>query len=225
VTQSYDFQIDVRSGIGLPARHYIGIAEFDEDGLPLRPEFIKRSTGAVDTTLAVALNPGDTTMVLTSAAGWYSGTDSDYRQFTWWPYTSAMGTTFAPYTYSRNTSVGFPIYPSSSGTWSASAVVGNTITLRAPWPGPGLPAGTPVRNSWVGNFYNYCALANGPLPVMWTTLTCSLTGLRPDTSSMEGNGWNSSVVRSAQPLVLANYGGTGPGNLVEWRDAAFVELP
>jgi hypothetical protein len=225
VTQSYDFQIDVRSGIGLPARHYIGIAEFYEDGLPIQPQFVKRSPGAVDTTLAVALNPGDTTMVLTSAAGWYSGTDSDYRQFTWWPYTSAMGTTFAPYTYSRNTSVGFPIYPSSSGTWSASAVVGNTITLRSAWPGPSLPAGTPVRNSWVCGNYNYCALLFAPMAATWTTYTCTLSGIGSDTTAMSGSSWNSPFVASTKPVVLANYSGTGPGNLVEWRDATFVEVP
>jgi prepilin-type N-terminal cleavage/methylation domain-containing protein len=232
VTKNYEMRIDVRSGddsggqINAGARHYIGFVEFDSDGQRLRPEYTKRSPGAVDTTLAAPLITGQTTMTLTSAAGWYNGTNPWYRLFTWWPYVSPSSVVYAPYTYSRNSSVWLAAYPFSSGTWDTGGVVGNTITLRAPWPGPDLPAGTPIRNSFVGGNYNYCARSYQVVPSAWTTYVCPISGIEP-VDSQPYTGFRSTATTGIQVLVLAGYSGTGssPDHLLRWKDASFVEVP
>src|SRR6476620_6554323 len=47
-----------------------GFASYDKDHLQILPQHVLRFSGATDTTLSAPLNPGDTTIHLTNAAGW-----------------------------------------------------------------------------------------------------------------------------------------------------------
>lgn len=134
---------DDGGNVGTPAATYAGLSFFDESKLPIGPRNISKNPGASDTTLAVDLVPGATTITLTDATGWDNA--SGYlRHFAWWPYTSGSKV-WPPYTYTRNNDVDNAGTPSANGAWAQGAVLGNVIALSSAWTGPTLPAGTPVR--------------------------------------------------------------------------------
>ncbi len=84
-----------------------------------------------------ALNNGDTTMTLVDATGWNNATPDAwyYRSFSWWPYVNTKGYSYPNYTYTRNQSHNRVVSYQTNGTWAAGGVVGNVITLTAPWAG------------------------------------------------------------------------------------------
>ena len=153
-------------------RQYFGVAQYDADQLLINPgHSCKVSSGAVDTTLAVALNPGDTTITLADATGWNNNATVTNNNFAWYGYTNGKGYTYPDYSYTR---LGSSLYSSNStlGCWVAGGISGNVITLRVPWAGPALAAGASVRNcaAFVGS-YNYIALGNALVPNAWTKYT------------------------------------------------------
>ena len=155
------------------AHAYLGVACYDIDGNTVGPEYFMKFAGSTDTTLAAQLNPGDTTVTLTNGTGWTNNANAYNRNFLWWPYVNAKGYTHPNYTYSRNGSTNY----SSNGTlgaWDTSGVSGNVITLRVPWAGPMLPAGTPVSNASKGNSYKYTAASNVEIPATWTAYSGSI---------------------------------------------------
>jgi len=134
---------DDGGNVGTPAGTYAGLSFFDEARLPIGPRHISKNPGASDTTLAVDLVPGATTITLTDATGWDNA--SGYmRHFAWWPYTSGSKL-WPPYTYTRNNDVDNAGTSSVNGAWAQGSVLGNVIALSSAWTGPTLPAGTPVR--------------------------------------------------------------------------------
>lgn len=227
ITESYVVTMMMRSGddaggqIDPTTLHYAGFASYDADLLPIYPSHVLKVAGSSDTTLAAPLAVGATTMTLTDAAGWYSGSSGHSRQFSWWPYTDAQGTTWAPYTYTRNVSQSRPGYPSSptSGTWAEGGVSGNTITLVAPWPGPALPAGTPVRNNRDAGTYVYSLRANQTVPGSWTTYTRTISGVQ--SAGEESTSRFRPGTAYVKLLVLANYTNAGT-NLLRWKNGSFA---
>jgi len=148
-------------------RQYSGVDPRDVDNLSVGTRHSCKYEGSVDTTLAAQLNPGDTTVTLTDATGWYEGSAYSRRHFCWYGYTNAKGYTYPDYTYTRNVSQTF----SSNytlGTWDENAIVGNVITLRVPWAGPTIPAGSAVRNNPDGGTYQYCTMNYLVVPNEWT---------------------------------------------------------
>lgn len=144
-------------------RQYFGIATYDIDGNLITPQFFMKWAGSAQTTLAAPLNPGDTTVTLTSAAGWYNAGTASAKYLGWWPYVNSKGYSYPTYSYTRNISV--------ADAWAAGGIVGNVITLRAPWAGPALAAGTPIANMQSGGTYRYIAGANIIVPNSWTKYT------------------------------------------------------
>jgi len=136
---------------------YLYVSCHDTDGNSVSDVFASRSAGSAQTTLAVALLPGATTITLTDATGW-AGANWYQRQMLWWPwltsdglygYKESTGKINMPYTYTRNVLTG------SNGAWLASGVSGNVITLDpaaypSGWPYAALQAGTPVQCSGGG---------------------------------------------------------------------------
>jgi hypothetical protein len=150
------------------AQHYLGVTPHDADQLAIGSNMYQRQAGATDTTLDVQLNPGDWTMTLANATGWYNGATAFSRHFAWWPYVNAIGYSHAPYTYSRNTSESAGYAP-AVGAWNAGGISGNTVTLSRAWAGPTLAAGTPVANFIFGATYKYCtSMNNSNVPNVWT---------------------------------------------------------
>lgn len=159
---------DIGGGNFNPAnKQFIGLQFYDRDDLRIDAEHSEAVPGSVDTTLALPLNPGDTTITLSSAAGWHNGSTADRRSITWFGYQSSSGYVYPDYTYSRNR---------LHNGWPAGGISGNTITLSSPWAGPALPAGAAVRNSGWGKAFNF--VVNGSIvPNTWTRYEAIFAGL------------------------------------------------
>ena len=199
-------------------RHYFGLVEYDRDFNVVNPYNAFKNAGAADTVLAQALNPGDTTMVVVDASGWNNNSTIFNNNFTWWPYVDSSGYSWPAYTYTRNASRDYSSN-SSLGAWVAGAISGATITLRVPWAGPALPAGTPVRNCNAGNSYLYL-LSNGTLPNAWTEYAARIIGTSAGTPTAEAFRAGTRYVR---PFLITNSGGSAD-NVVRVSCVRFAPL-
>jgi hypothetical protein len=124
-------------------RHYLALRSFDIDGLEISHWHANRVANT-ETTLAAALNPGQTTITLTSSTGWGSSFSGSHALGVW-PYINSLGQTFnVADGYTRN------VYSLSGATRS-----GNVITLASPWSGPALTVGTQVTQQVSGAQYVY----------------------------------------------------------------------
>lgn len=123
------------------------------------------------TELAADLNPGDTTVQLVSAANWYNSASAAYRYLGFWDYVDPGGKLWEPETYTRNVII------TTNGAWSEGGIVGNTITLNAPYAGPAKAAGTKVSNMRSGGTFIYPTAAKTPFPV-WTSWYATFGGIK-----------------------------------------------
>jgi hypothetical protein len=204
------------------AGHYAGLACYDIDKYIITPNFVMKFTGSVNTTLAQALNPGDTVMVLTNAAGWQNSTaypadhkqDGYSRQINWWPYTNTFGYSYPTYTYSRNWSGSQAIYNTTTvGMWDSGGISGNTITLTAPWGGPALAVGTPVRNSSQGGTYVYFIASNvKPAQNVWTRYEGIVSPMADATVGWPAGNVIMPGTAFVKLLFLMNYSGYSTNN-------------
>ncbi len=152
-------------------QHTLGFTSFDSDGNEILPIHVTRYGNAADTTLAAPLNVGDTTIQLTSAAGWSNLGSADTRALAWFGYSNSAGQTYANYSYTRNV-----VFDRANGLWDSGAISGNTITLRAPWAGPSLAAGSAVRNAADFDRLSAALLNRGSIPNQWTDFAATVAG-------------------------------------------------
>ena len=140
------------------------------------------------TTLAEPLNPGDTTMTLTSTAGWEPGTGASHlKAAKWWDYVDPAGKAWPKETYTRT----------QSGNDFYTAINGNVITLRVPYTGPARPAGTWLSNGSNASSYFYTAW-NGTQPTSeWETRTAIIAGTA--TAADGGNSTGTATERKFPP--------------------------
>ncbi|MGA0558302.1 hypothetical protein ACO2Q8_16705 [Larkinella sp. VNQ87] len=188
------------------ARCYFGIACYDSEGQEIQPPHWAKVTGT-QTTLAAALNTGQTTMTLTSSANWHNGATAAHRGFAWYPYTNGLGQIFPDYGYSRNISANYNAYSlGNGGAWAQGGIAGNVVTLRVPWPGPNLPAGTKVANVMEGGTYMYSSvLNNGLVPNAWTLYECYIQGINAGNSEDPANLQFRPGTAFIRPILLINY--------------------
>ena len=139
---------------------YTGIAPFDAANNQVLPQQVAWQPNTT-TTLAVALNPGNTTITLTSAANWNNaaGANGHYRGIVVWNYVDPLGYAWPVETYSRN---------SWLDIYNDGAISGNVITLKVPWAGPAISAGTSLSNSTSGGTFMYGAWLANATPTTWT---------------------------------------------------------
>lgn len=132
---------------GVQAKFYLALDVHDVEGLAISTQHYMEQANT-RTTLAAALKPGDTTVQLTSGANWKNnaGASSHLRNIIIWNYVDGFGKLWEPGTYSRN--VIFNGYDDGK-------ISGNVITLRAPYSGALVPAGTAVGNGSAGGTYLY----------------------------------------------------------------------
>ena len=201
-------------------KQYLGVVPYDIDGNVISPQHYHRVVGSTDTTLAVALNPGDTTMTLTDATGWSVSATDHLRQFCWFGYTNAKGYTYPDYTYTRNMSQTY--YP-TLGTWTTSGKSGNVITFRLPWLGPALPAGTKVRNNQNGANYKYLAMGGTLATQTWSRKEGWIGGI--DTTGVGSTNLFPYGTAYIKLLHLCNYLNFGINNTVRISDIVFQEIP
>lgn len=200
---------------------YLGITPLDIDGNLVDPFSYSKYPGSTDTTLAVALNTGATTMTLTSAAGWLNtaGAGAYQRQMVWYGYTNSKGYTYPNYTYTRNNSYYTSSTYQANGMWAAGGISGNVVTLTAPWPGPNIPAGTAVRNTNSGGTYKYITIA-GAVPNTWTRYEGYIGGI--DTGGEQLTNKFPYGTAFVKLLFLFNYHGLADNN-IRYSDIWFSE--
>lgn len=145
---------------------YSGLAPYDVDQLNIQPYhyMIQNNT---TTTLANTVVPGATTIDLVNAANWNNsaGASSWLRSLIAWNYVDGQGKTWPVETYSRMR---------YSDLWADGGISGNQITLKVPWAGPTLPAGTPVSNGSSAGSYMYGGLNATVVPKVWTSYTSAI---------------------------------------------------
>ena len=145
---------------------YSGLAPYDVDQLNIQPYhyMIQNNT---TTTLANTVVPGATTINLANAANWNNsaGSSSWLRSLIAWNYVDGQGKTWPAETYSRR------FY---SDLWADGGISGNQITLKVPWAGPTLPAGTPVSNGSSAESYMHGGLNATVVPKVWTSYTSAI---------------------------------------------------
>ena len=173
VTLSIDaaFGATMNAGQTSGEQHSIGYLPYDADGQPIQSLHVARYASAVDTTLAQALNPGDTQIVLSNAAGWSNVDVAGTRAIAWYGYRDSSGNRYPDYTYTRNVAADVV-----NGLWDLGAINGNLITLREPWSGPALNAGTAVRNAVAGDDLIPAIRNSLSLPNSWTSYSATLSG-------------------------------------------------
>ena len=136
-------------------RVYIAFDQYDTDSNLINYWNVKQVAGT-NTTLALPLNNGDTTITLTSSANFYNNGLWYMSRLKWWPMTSdgiygykeATGKINEPYTYSRNHTVNNYGVPD----WLSGGISGNVLTLNpskypSGWNLGSLQAGTPICNA------------------------------------------------------------------------------
>lgn len=177
---------------------YAGIAAYDIDGLSVAA-FNYMYYVASNTTLAQPLNPGDTVMYLTSAAGWNNGSGG-YRTMIAWNYVDGTGRVWPVGTYSRWR---------GNANWNAGAVdlANNSITLNAPYNGVPLSTGHPVANNSNGGNYMYIAASSEVMPLQWTLFSGKIRGRHNNPESAATKAWPYGTA-FAKVLILPNYGAT-----------------
>ena len=159
------------------ARYYFGLAPHDRDGNSISSNHYMYIPGTL-TTLAQDLKPGDTIAYFTSLAGWSVDQAQTYqRRFIFWNYRDSTNYLYPPETYSRNVSI------SDVFDNTGKDLANNRITLRAPWTGSLIPAGTPVSANNQGAGYMYTVASNLIVPNTWTKYQGTITGYTPNGSS------------------------------------------
>ena len=145
---------------------YSGLAPYDVDQLNIQPYHYMFQNNTT-TTLANTVVPGATTINLANAANWNNsaGSSSWLRSLIAWNYVDGQGKTWPVETYSRMR---------YSDLWADGGISGNQITLKVPWAGPTLPAGTPVSNGSSAGSYMYGGLNATVVPKVWTSYTSAI---------------------------------------------------
>ena len=205
----------------LANRNYFGMGCYDIDGLFVESGYVMATPGT-ETTLAAPLAPGDTTISLTSAAGWrndQTGGNEHFHSIRLYPYKNSFGAAYPNYEYSRNV---------KGSAWAAGGISGNTITLKAPWdvPNPNgnggvWPAGTPVMNSHYGGTYNYLVGVEDTPVADWGTRRGYIAGSQdsPDTGGTSKFRWGTAFIKL---VFLFGVGQTSVANST-WINAVNLE--
>ena len=181
---------------------YAGLACFDED---LNFIDLRNNGDSGNTTLAVAVNNGDTSITLTDASGW-QGTGAQYYFKNILFYPANHPKYYTPWGYTRF-GFGHPTYPDIYyGTRNGNVLSLSTdgVNNNMTWSFGTLPAGTPVSNGLAGGTYGYYLSCGAAFPTTWTKYSVTLTG----EGKSSGCGYN--VFRYGTKYVtwmaLTNYG-------------------
>jgi hypothetical protein len=216
ITKNYKQNIWVKCGdtgggnFNAANKQYIGLASYDIDLNPVQPENVNKYATAVDTTLAAPLNPGDTTITLTNATGWYNSSSWTTRGILFYGYTNSKGYTYPNYTYSRNYS-GLATFSGqadfgANGTWAApNALSLSSVTWSSVDNSLTTTSTTILTHGFVvGDTLTSTNVAN-PGPFTIATVTASKIT------------FNEVVVNSTASTTITNVGAGITGNVIKLR--------
>lgn len=196
-------------------RYYAMCATFDVDKLSITATNHMYRANTL-TTLAQPLNNGDNVVYLTSAANWdntgTAGVSTHLRSIILWNYTNSFGYTYPALTYSRNW---------TGDAWNPGSInfTNNTITLRVPWSGGSVPAGTQLSNGSAGGSFKYIALSNNLLPTTWTEFVGIMEGV--DLSGNNAGAKFPPGTAFAKIGWLMDYQGTPPAETAYFANLTF----
>lgn len=193
---------------------------FDVDGKEIQAISSTYGVGTL-TELTQDLKPGDTVVHLAdlSGANWLSETNY-HHGFIFWNYQNSLGYTYPPETYSRN------VYPQGNGyLWDDSSAVNvsaGTITLKAAWNGPTIPAGTKVSRRNSGVVYKYIqSTASSSASTSWEKLSGKVFGMTSPGSTDGG-----SFRRGTAYIRIGFYNSnTTTNEYIEFTGMSLRELP
>lgn len=166
---------------GNPGSGHLGFACYDKN-----KTFIDlRNCGDLgNTTLSRPASPGDSSIYITSASGWYTGDTASvtanrafFRMILFFPATHPDYGQAHKYTRLNNRSY-YQATLQPEGDWKidlssdTGSQTGTYTAATLPDYGYPLPAGTPVSRGAAGGSYNYCH-GNPNYPSAWTTYTTS----------------------------------------------------
>ena len=161
-SRKYKMQYDAKTENGV-GRYYGFTSCFDVDGNSINASNHMYRANTL-TTLAVQLVYGATTMTLTDSANWNNsgtaGSSNHLRSLIRWDYANSFGYTYPAETYSRN-------YLSQAWDPGDINFTTHVVTLRVPWAGGTIPAGTKVSNGSSGGTYKYNVMSNKLLTTDW----------------------------------------------------------
>lgn len=196
-SKDYLFEFDAMSIDG-SARFYAFLVMCDADKNTIDAQPVMYYANTL-TTLANDLNPGDTTVRLTSATNWELTTDGHQRSLIFWDYTNSFGYTYPEESYSRNYYAN--IYANDDAVNKSTGV----ITLKTPWSGPKKLAGTKVSQNHSGNIYSY-AQVNKYAPTEWEHFSFVYSGLDLIKNGADNTGKFRQGTAFAKVGFLWNYG-------------------
>ncbi len=146
---TYELEYYCRLHKGASGTNYFSIVPYDVDGLVIGCHHILWDDPNLFY-LSQDLKNGDTVAHFVDLNKWYLGTSYIYeRGFLIFGYKDSTGYTYPDGTYSRN------YYPNVYTDDSSVDKVNNTITLRSPWTGGTVKAGTCIGHSVEGSTYCY----------------------------------------------------------------------
>jgi len=135
---------------------YIALQTYDNVRSHIVVAYTNKAISGCDTTLAAALNNGDTTVTLTDATKWPST-----RTYQGIGICNKLAWGYNRCTYRQP-------YTSKSG---------NVLTLTSAWAGGSFPAGTKVSEFEAGSTYHYpLIISNSQLSTDWKSFECTFTG-------------------------------------------------
>mgnify|MGYP003056749143 CR=1 FL=1 len=151
----YRFSGEVRKAKGAPSALFLaGFILYDKDKKTIQPQHVRVIRGT-DTVLAEEAKAGDHFIKIRNGARWTAKT----------------------YHYAAFNAVQLPNRDLSPDVISAVKREGQTWTVSFGKPlQKSYPAGTKVRMHRAGSGWTYCAAANKPLSVEWTTFTGKIKG-------------------------------------------------
>jgi hypothetical protein len=171
-TLKYNFSIDAKSELNT-GRYYAFCDCYDVDKLSITASMHMYRANTL-TSLTQDLNDGDTIVYLEDASNWdnsgTAGISTHLRSIILWNYVNSFGYLYPPETYSRRWYV---------NAWDPGAIdfENNTVTLRVPWSGGNVPAGTKLSNGSSGGTYKYFAMSSTILPTTWKNYKGKISGV------------------------------------------------
>ena len=204
VSKDYMFEFDAMSAGGTGVL-YAFISEKDTDHNTIDAFNVMYYPNTL-TTLASDLNPGDTTIKLTSATNFVSTTADHQRTLIFWDYKNSRGYAYPAETYSRN--VAAYIYADDSKVNKSTGV----ITLKRAWTGEKKVAGTQVSQGHSGGTYNYL-INNVRVPAEWTHYSTVISGLDTVKDGSDNKGKFRQGTAFGSIGFLWNYGGGSQGQI------------
>ncbi len=152
-SKSYTLTAAGHPQVGELQQGLFGYQSYDVDRHLIEPIHVEKFAFAADTTLAQALNPGDTSFLIANASGWSNALTeaAETRSLAWYGYSDSAGFTYPDYSYTRNVASDLDDgLWAPGGIWYDASAGAYRVVLNQPWAGPAIAAGTAIRNATAG---------------------------------------------------------------------------